>query len=215
MELLSLSYRNLIKFHCFLKNSDKNILDKKLVKSLKKGDIAAFKDIFAFYERRLYYFVFSFTKSEYISEEIIQEIFIKIWENRKQISLKKSFHSYIFVLAKNRTFNYLRDASKRESIKRELWNNLSRQYEQIESDLFYSEYEDIVDDIVKSFPQTERSVYRLSIEEGKNNSEIASLLGLREKTVRNHLWKTKHAIKVQLQPYINHTLKLFLLYFSI
>ncbi len=196
-------------------NSNKKTLEKKVIKSLKKGEVTAFKDVFTFYQKRLYYFVFSFTKSEYISEEIIQEIFIKIWEDRKQIDLKKSFHAYLFVLAKNKTFNYLRDVSKRESVKKELWNNISKQYEQIESNLIYSEYEDIVEDIVKSFPQTERSVYRLSIEEGKKNSEIAYLLGLQEKTVRNHLWKTKQAIKAQLQPYISFALKLFLLYFVI
>lgn len=187
--------------------------DKKLLKSLKRGDVCAFKRVFELYRNRLYYFVFSYTKSEYISEEIIQEIFIKIWEERKQIDLKKSFHSYIFVLAKNRTFNYLRDASRRESVKKELWKNLSRQYEHIESDLFYSEYQDVVDDIVQSFPQTERSVYRLSVEEGKDNSEIATLLGIQKKTVRNHLWKAKHSIKSQLRPHIKNIIKLLLFSF--
>ncbi|WP_103068879.1 RNA polymerase sigma factor [Aquimarina sediminis] len=192
---------------------NKNIVNKALVKALKKGKVDAFETIFRLYERRLYHFVFAYTKSKYISEEIIQYIFIKIWEDREQIDPKKSFHSYLFVLAKNRTFNYLRDAKNRESIKTELWNSRSKSYEQIDSDINYSDYGAIVKDIVQSFPKTEQSVYRLSIEEGKSHIEIASILGITVKTVRNHLWKIKSSIRSQLLPYL-YNITIFLYYYS-
>ncbi|AUP80614.1 RNA polymerase sigma factor [Flavivirga eckloniae] len=196
-----------------MNNPDYSNADKALIKSLKKGRIDAFKAIFRLYERRLYYFVFSYAKSEYIAEEITQEIFIKIWEEREKIDLNKSFHSYIFTLTKNRTFNYLRDASRREVIRKELWNNVSKEYEHIENNLFYSEYQKVIEDIVEALPQSKRSVYRLSAQQGKSHSEIASLLGLQIKTVKNHLWKAKETIKLQLRPHVENIIKFLCLFF--
>ncbi|WP_168796403.1 sigma-70 family RNA polymerase sigma factor [Flagellimonas onchidii] len=177
------------------------------------GDTKAFETIFYIYERRLYYFIFSFTKSEYITEEIVQKVFIKIWNVRESIELDKSFHSFIFVLARNSAMNYLRDVGRRNSLKTELWHNLSKQYEHVENDIIFSEYREIVDNIVQSFPQTEQSVFLLSVEQGKSNIEIASLLGIQSSTVGNHLWKVKRSIRDQLLPYINSNTTILALLF--
>lgn len=186
---------------------DQNITEKHL-QLLKAGNPRAFKQIFLCYEKRLYFFVFSITKSEYIAEEILQEVFIKIWTNRESIDINRSFESFIFTITRNLTYNYLRDASRREAIRNVLWSNVVAQHQKVESNLIFEEYKDIVEDIIQNLPVQKRSIYQLSRQEGKSNSEIAAILGISPKTVRNHLWNTMSTIRSQLKPYIDDTLRL-------
>ena len=184
------------------------IITEKQIELLKAGNPRAFKQIFLCYEKRLYYFVFSITKSEYIAEEILQEVFIKIWTHRESIDTNRSFESFIFTITRNLTYNYLRDASRREAIRNELWSNVVAQQQDVESNVIFEEYKDIVEDIIQNLPVQKRSIYQLSRQEGKSNSEIAAILGISPKTVRNHLWNTMSTIRSQLKPYIDDTLRL-------
>ena len=185
-----------------------------LVQSLKGGNPHAFKQVFLLYEKRLYYFVFSITKSEYIAEEILQEVFIKIWTQRSTLDVDRSFESFIFTIARNLTYNYLRDASRRASIRNEFWSNVESQHQQVEADLIFEEYKDIVEDIVLNLPRQKRSIYQLSRKQGKSNSEIAAILGISPKTVKNHLWNTMSTIRSQLKPYLEDTIRV-VIYFAL
>ncbi|UGU14906.1 RNA polymerase sigma-70 factor [Sinomicrobium kalidii] len=182
-----------------------------MLKGFSEGDRAAFRAIFELMEQRLHAFVFSYTKSDYIAEEIVQEVFIKIWERRAEIKLRGSFSSLLYTMAKNRTLNYLRNASQRAAIRDELWKNISRLQEDTEAEVILSEYRQILDDIVEHLPQKKRSIYIMSREEGKTNAEIADILGISPKTVKNHLWKTFETIKIQLRPHLENTIKLLFL----
>lgn len=181
-----------------------------LIQSLKAGNPLAFKKVFVLYERKLQFFVFSLTKSDYISEEIVQEVFTKVWTLRESLDPARSFESFIFTMTRNMTYNYLRDASRRESIRQELWTNIAAQHQNVESDVILAEYNDIVDDIVRNLPQQKRSIYELSRQQGKSNSEIADILGISKKTVKNHLWKTMTIIRSQLEPYMEDTIPLLI-----
>lgn len=164
------------------------------------------------YQKKLFYFVFSFTKSEYATEEILQEVFIKIWAIRDTIDPSCSFNSFIYTIARNHTYNYLRSVANRESLKQELWGNLRCYNAQTENTILFNEYEDIVNNILDSLPLKKRHIFILSKQQGKNNQEIADLLGISKKTVKNHLWKTLKHIRTQLQPHIEVTATALLLF---
>jgi len=183
----------------------------KLVSSLKAGNPLAFRQVYMLFEKRVFGFVYSITKSEYVSEEIVQEVFIRIWSQRETLDPERAFDSYIFTVARNLTYNYLRDASRRESIRNELWANVSAMHRQVEADLALAEYKTIVDNIVNKLPPQKRLIYQLSRQEGKSNSEIADMLGISPKTVKNHLWHTMATIRSQIQPHLEDTLPFLLL----
>ncbi|MGS2741544.1 RNA polymerase sigma factor [Sinomicrobium sp. M5D2P17] len=182
---------------------DKQILSEEVLKSLKDGNGDAFETVYRFYRKKLFGFVFSYTKSEYATKEIVQEVFIKIWEGKEKIK-PETFDSYLFTIARNLTLNYLRDTFRRETSKEKLWNNICIEYNPIEAGMISLEYQKIIDNIVKGLPPKKQSIYMLSREEGKNNGEIASTLGISEKTVRNHLWKIMEKIKIELRPYLDN-----------
>jgi RNA polymerase sigma-70 factor (ECF subfamily) len=181
-----------------------------LIASLKKGNRAAFKTIFELYEKRLYYFIHSITKSDYASEEILQEVFIKIWTKKETINVKHSFDAFIFTITRNATYNYLRSIANQESLKQEYWKNISSLNEETENTLLLAEYEDLVNDILENIPTQKRSIFILSKQQGKSNEEIADLLGITQKTVKNHLWKTLQTIRAELKPHMVDTI-----YFSL
>lgn len=192
---------------------DSNSAHKELAALLKEGNRSAFRTVFDLYEKRLYAFVFSITKSHYSTEELLQEVFINLWQKREKIDTSLSFNAFIYTIARNLTYNHLRKIANQENLKQELWKNISY-ITDAEDQLLFSEYEDILEDILESLPQKKRSVFVLSRQEGKSNQEIADLLGISKKTVKNHLWQTLKIIKTQLQPHLKLLYPAFFYFFS-
>ncbi|UGU17342.1 sigma-70 family RNA polymerase sigma factor [Sinomicrobium kalidii] len=187
-------------------------IDTELVESLKDGDQEAFRKVFYLLRKRLYYFVFSYAKSDYVADEMVQEVFIKIWQKRKTIK-PLTFTTFVFTIARNLTYNHMRDTFRRESAREEVWKNASTQYEQIETRMLLAEYKRIVNRIVDELSPQKKTIYIMSREEGRTNTEIADILGITPKTVKNHLWKIMDTIKTRLRPHLENNLLLLLVLF--
>ena len=173
-----------------------------LLFSLQKGNRAAFKTIFDLYHNKVHRFVHSLTKSDYVTEEIVQEVFIKIWTNRETLRPELSFEAFLFTIARNATYNYLRGMANQQALKEEFWKNINESNKQTEDTLLLAEYETIVEGILQNIPNQKRSIFILSRYQGKSNQEIADLLGISQKTVKNHLWATLQIIRRQLEPHL-------------
>src|SRR5690606_31246673 len=102
-----------------------NLQLEQLLFSLKKGDRTAFRAIFGLYQGRVYHFVHSLTKSDYITEEIVQEDFIKIWTKRETLKVCYSFVVLLFTIAMNLNYKQLRHRDNHRSIKEEFCKNIS------------------------------------------------------------------------------------------
>lgn len=188
-------------------------MDNIFFKKLKSGNINAFETVFNLYKLPIYQFVLSHTKTIEVSEEITQEVFVRLWENRKKIDPEKNLKSYIYTIAKNLTLSYLREVTKEHSLKEELWNKIGIVRADPENDMIFEEYQFFFEEILNNLPQKKREIYILSKVEGKSNEEIASQLGITKKTVKNNLWETLLIIKRQLTPYLEFTLKTFIISF--
>jgi len=169
---------------------------------LKQGHRCAFRKIFVLYHLPLKRFIFSLTKSNHAAEDILQEVFVKVWSTRENIDCSKSFDSFIFTIARNLSLNQLRNLSNQRALRIELWRNLSFVSQETENQLLSEEYRAIVNDILENIPVRKRSIFILSKQQGKSNQEIADLLGISKKTVKNHLWKTLRTIRAQLKPHL-------------
>jgi RNA polymerase sigma-70 factor, ECF subfamily len=159
-----------------------------LVKLLKKGDMAAFDSIYNKYCHKLYEFVFMYLKQEEDAEEIVQEVFIKIWESRSKIDIYSSFESFLFIIAYNETMSLLRKRVS-EIKSREYLKSLQQidTADQIIDEIQYKELNHRVQLLLEQLTPRQKEIYLLSREEGLTHEEIAQKLNISKSTVNNHL----------------------------
>jgi len=159
-----------------------------LIKLLKKGDIAAFDAIYNQYCHKLHQFVFMYLKQEEDAEEVVQEVFIKIWESREKVDVYLSFESFLFTIAYNSTMSLLRKRVS-ETKSREYLKSLQKieTEEKVIDEIQYNELNNKVQSLLEQLTPRQSEIYLLSREEGLSHKEIAIKLNISESTVNNHL----------------------------
>lgn len=167
-----------------------------LVKLLRKGDMAAFDAIYNKYCHKLHEFVFMYLKQEEDAEEIVQEVFIKIWQSRSKIDIYASFESFLFTVAYNATMSLLRKRMS-ETKSREYLKSLQQisSAEQVIDELQFKELNQKVQTLLNQLTPRQKEIYLLSREEGLTHEEIAQKLKISENTVNNHLVATLKFLK--------------------
>lgn len=154
------------------------------IKELALGSHDAFRCLFMAYFPKVNCFISHLIKSEIIAEELAQDVFMKIWENREQLVTIESFNSYVYRMAKNMALNYLRRKYLEDSY---LENYEGETQLTIEGDLYAREMELLEQLTVSRMPQKRKAIYEMSRKEGLTNDEIAVRMGISKKTVENHL----------------------------
>ncbi len=162
--------------------------DIELIKLLKKGDMAAFDAIYNKYCHKLHQFVFMYLKQEEDAEEVVQEVFIKIWESREKVDVYLSFESFLFTIAYNSTMSLLRKRVS-ETKSREYLKSLQQinSAEQVIGEIQFKELDNKVQSLLQQLTPRQKEIYLLSREDGLTHKEIAIKLNISESTVNNHL----------------------------
>jgi RNA polymerase sigma-70 factor (ECF subfamily) len=156
-----------------------------LVRSLSKGNILAFNTLFREYSSRLYRFAYGYLKSEEVSEELVQEVFTRIWENRKSLKSEYSFKSYLFTIA----FNIIKKQFRRESCATEYFRTRILEDFDLETtkQINYDSLYHYVLELVDLLPERRKEIFIKSRIEGLNIKEISDVLKISHKTVENQL----------------------------
>ena len=126
--------------------------DTELVALLVRDNEAAFSELYVRYKNKLYYFVFHLLKSKEETNDIVQEIFIRIWESRSFINPDLSFSSFLYTMASNRILNYFRDIDIDEKVKEILATQKAKEEEAIDSQIIYTEYQEILRNAISRLP---------------------------------------------------------------
>ena len=161
-----------------------------LLQQVARGDETAFATLFDLYHNKLGAYVLRLTDSHELAEEIVQDVFLKIWMNREAIPQIISFRNYLFVIARNHALNCLKQVA-REYVGRRDWFRNTRAERSIymveeEQDIDKLYYPFIEEAILKLPPQ-QKKVYLLSRNEGLKYEEIAARLNLSFETVKKHM----------------------------
>jgi RNA polymerase sigma-70 factor (ECF subfamily) len=154
---------------------------------LKKGDMSSFEEVFALFQPKLLTFVFRYTKSKEDSEEIVQEIFIQIWENRSTLNEKLSFKSYLFTIAKNKIIDHFRK-KKIETLSRNYISNFTELiHDSTYKEILNKDYDEVIANAIEMLPDKRKVIFILSKKFGMSRNEIASFYNISENTVKNQL----------------------------
>lgn len=186
-------------------------MDKKYIIGLQKGSYADFNQLYRLYATRLYGFAYSLTHSPEMSEEIVQEVFLKVWQMREQISPDYSFRSFIFTIAKNRFLNELRNQITRLS-----YDEYIAQYEDIgensvDLEFDFRELNAEIHRAKEKLSKRQREIFEMSKEQRLSNTEIAIQLNISEQSVRNQL---SSALKVLREELVRIGITFALLFFG-
>jgi len=166
---------------------NKNISDEELVEKLRMGDIDAFDAVFEKYGNRLFGFALKYLKSKEETEDLVQDVFLRIWENRKTLKKDASLKSYLFTISYHSICKIFR---KKQLIMKELkeeidfGSDISLDTEElIDYHSTLKQIEKLVDDL----PPKQKVIFLKSRREGKSTREIAEEMHLAPGTVDNHI----------------------------
>ena len=165
--------------------------DAEFVRDLKKGDVIAFEKLFYKYGSKLLYFAKGYLESEEDAKGMVQDVFLKIWENRVNLKEDQSFSAYLFTITYNFIRMYYRKKYREERKIRE-YQYASNDVFEIESEIEFDDLSAIIDRAIDQLPDKRQLIFKLSRKEGLTNEEIAKKLNISKKTVENQI---THAIK--------------------
>ena len=188
--------------------------DIELVLKLQKGDVDAFDIIYKKYAGKLYGFTLKYLKSTDETEELVQSVFLKVWENYKTLKKETSFKSYLFTIAYNEICNTFRRRSHLQKFIGEQLNDRSQTSNETEELIDYNSIRERVEQIVSKLPERQRTIFLKSREEGKSNKEIAIELDLSSGTVDNYISESLKFIRSNLHDKNFSSLLIFSLFLS-
>ena len=169
--------------------SEQNITPELLIR-LKNGDILAFDRIYELYSHKLYSFVFRILKNESEAADIVQEVFVKIWESRDKLGDYKLLNSYIFTIAYNFSISLIRKRiSSNKYLERLKNSSVIVTAPASISEIEFNELNVQVERLISQLPERQKQVYLLHRENGLTYSEIADQMGISKNTVENHMVK--------------------------
>jgi RNA polymerase sigma-70 factor (ECF subfamily) len=189
----------MLKNSLYLGMSESNIVNKKTIENLRNGDMMAFDVIYRKYSPKLFGFILKILKVESDAEEIMQEVFMKIWEMRDKIETYTSFDSFLYTITYNKSINLIR----KKITERKYVDFLKSQPELAEpaviEDLHFLELSSKVDRLVQELPARQKEVFLLSREKELTYKEIAEELNISKNTVENHMVKALKYLRDNLK----------------
>ncbi|MDX8341165.1 RNA polymerase sigma-70 factor [Draconibacterium sp. IB214405] len=170
-------------------------LDIELVKKLQKGDVEAFDRLFSNYGKRLYHFAYGYLKSKEDAEGVVQEVFLRVWRNRKQLKSDLSFKAYLFKIAYHYILELFEQINRRKAYQHQIIDETVSFTDDTNERLNYQILLEKVETLIGKLPSRQREVLIKRKKEGIPVKEIAKQLRVSPKTVENHLTEALKNIK--------------------
>ncbi|MEN6456166.1 MAG: RNA polymerase sigma-70 factor [Prolixibacteraceae bacterium] len=181
------------------KTRDRKNMNEAVVKRFIADDMRAFDIIYSEFNPRLKKFISVLTKNASDADELVQEVFMKIWQNREKLKNYSSFESYLFRIAYRTTIDLLRKRSKEAAY-----------IEQVKSLQVFEEYPDEAEEsgheetetklnlLIDGMPARQREVFKMKYFQDSSYKEIADHFGISVNTVQNHMAKAHRFLKENL-----------------
>jgi RNA polymerase sigma-70 factor (ECF subfamily) len=181
-----------------------------LILRIIEGERTAFTALYSRYINSLYRYVYLFTKSKETSEDIVQNVFIKIWERRALLKNLTCFKAYLYQCAKNLMLDEIRRNQTREKIFLTMKDGTEETVEGLEANIIYGEYYQIAQDAINLLPEKRKLIVEMRTKEDLSLDEIAERLHISKFVVKKQLYSGLHFIKSYLQKHAELTLFLAL-----
>lgn len=175
--------------------ASENVNPTLLLRQLQLGSEQAFSKIYDLYSKPLYYNILRLIKDENIAQEILQELFLKLWLNRERIDPEKKWLSYLYEMAHRLVIDQFRKAAKDQRIINHLILITVDHVINVEDQFINRENHELLSKAIENLPAQRKQVFKLCKIEGKSYQEAAELLGLSPITIRNQIVAANKSLK--------------------
>lgn len=169
--------------------------DKALLIRLSEGDETAFVKIYNQYRHKIYTYAYQLSKSADTADEIVQQVFIRIWQKRAQLNTELSFNAYIRKITLNHVLNHLKKVARQKSLQEEVFQLMEIGNSHTEDQLLEKELRKIYVDAIAKLPAQKKLIYQMSRTEELSHEEIALKLDISKNTVKNHMVEASRFIR--------------------
>ncbi|MBC9797319.1 RNA polymerase sigma-70 factor [Sinomicrobium weinanense] len=179
-----------------------------LIYLVKQGDERAFETLYHLYANNLFVIAKSYLRDDYLAEEVVQDIFISLWDRRKDLHIRGNMGGYLFKMVKNRCLDILRKPRKLVSMEDEatlLENkiNFKALQDKEASFLLEEELEKRIEEAVALLPKTCKKVFLKTKMDGLNYKQTAEELHISVKTVESHMTKALKHMRLHLREFLS------------
>lgn len=188
--------------------------DQDLVLSMQKSNHEAFEKLFRRYAQKLFAFSLSYLKDADQAEEIVQEVFLKVWSNRLSLKTETSFQSYLFTIAYNAIKKSFNKRVKENQYKLDLIDQLATEQDNVD---FESNYQLVVEKLqrfIEEMPERRRMIFILRKQKGVHVKQIAEELNVSVKTVENQITEAMRYLRKRFADELPGGLLFFTLFFE-
>ena len=156
--------------------------------ALIEGDEAAFKVLFETNQKKLFRYINAIVKSREVSEELVLDIFLKIWNAKEILREVQNLDAFLYRMAVNKALDFLKAATKEKKLRDLLATHMSALTTEGPDDAFiYKEYEKELRLTIQQLPAQQQLVYTMSRDSGLSHQQIATELNISRNTVKNHM----------------------------
>lgn len=169
--------------------------EKELLVQLRKGNEDAFDFFYQKHSAQIFRKLYKMTRVSSISEELLQDVFVKIWEKRHLIDPEKSFKSYLFQIAQNLVYDLYRKVARDERLQSEIKKSFVEIQYLTEEGIHLKDTQQIISQAIDALPPQQKLVFTLCKIEGKSYDEVSTALGVSTSTINGHIVKATKSIK--------------------
>ncbi|MFA9214755.1 MAG: RNA polymerase sigma factor [Candidatus Methylacidiphilales bacterium] len=177
--------------------------DAELLRQMKQDDKKAFETLFKSHYASLVKFARNILKSNEQAEDIVQDVFIKIWDKRATLEETSSFKAYLFMAVRNQCFNTLKVNERKNWLNDEMENSETLSTNLIEANLNTKQLSDKISETIELLPEKCKLTFKLSRFENLSYKEIAETMNVSVKTVENQIGKALALLRKNVLPYLN------------
>ncbi|GGH18723.1 sigma-70 family RNA polymerase sigma factor [Sphingobacterium alkalisoli] len=186
--------------------------EKMLLYRLQEGDEKAFEEIYLLYRKNIILQAYKLLKSRDLVEEVVQDVFTKLWSNRKKIDPNQVFEAYLNRIVRNHIIDLFRKMKRDQMLKDQLILAINESYDHIEPLLFQKENKKLISEALAHLPALQREIFILFKIEQKSYKELMEEFGLTKSSVNSHIYRANLFLKEYLQKHRKEDLILILIW---
>ena len=186
-------------------SSQKATREELLISQIQNDDREALREIFLNYYSVLTRFAYYYVNSHAIAEDIVQDVFAHIWEQRRNWAPERSLRVFLYMVVKNRCLDFLKHKKEEDKYNQE-WENQRDSEPSFSDSVSEKQREEqlhrVIKQAVETLPDRAKMIYKLNRQDGLTYSEIAELLEVSQKTVENQMARSLKKLRERVKPYL-------------